>query len=973
MDALRDYNEEIRGKNALEDSIDNPIFTLDHRTDLISRGRGYTVAFTVSNDTVFVATSRNFLLRHDLLSAEISELEFPKLQESSIRRLFVDSTGSHVLICLQASGNAGVLETHYLDAAWKKTRPITKLKGVAVTSVAWSTLGADSPPQSIVGTATGALYEVIFDDGTAKKKDLVSHLMDLQQEARPIAALAVLAPSLSSPYRLLVALCGTSLYILKLPLDPAPHNKAHWQLSNTVELPLSSPGAQLQFLPGHTPQQQAFAILSLSGVYIATLKVEAKTDSEVISESVLLPPDVFQQPSTAELPLSMGLTQHHVALLFPSRLLFVNRIGRTAVQEIPLDRFASPMRGAPALPLGLARDTASERLYVLAGDDCWEVDTHDEDRDMWRIFLNKGDYKNALSYCATSRQRNTVYLSQGEALLDEGKAGEAAPVLGKMTSALPSFEELALTLSEQGGADALSAFLQSRLDTLGSNDAAQATMVATWLTELHLDILNRALLEQRNGTQPQRNEDLPEALRVRDFLTKYVDVLDPGTTISLLAGYGRTKELTHYARCRGDSEAVLEHLLAAGEAERALEVLRKPSVSDELTYKFAPALVAAAPEATIQAWIDAYPPLNPRRLLPALLHLGELANPNCQVTIRKRNEALKYIRHCIFRLGTSDTAVHNCMVALLSIDDSNEPLLLEYLSGSGRGALGRPLFDPVHALRLVKERGRKRAAVALMVELGLLEDAVELGLQFDKMVACDVARQAGDSAPLKRKLWLTIARHIIDIGGNDTQDSQKAAILKATALLEESDGALHIEDILPFFPDFVEIDAFKDTICASLERYNKEIEELKAEMALASETAQVMREGLVKLENRCATLDISELCARCGRPLSQPPPGTSGPSGGAMPKLFLFSTGNVFHGSCLSAEVIALSPSVQANHIRGLVRRLVASSPDAPVVAELRVQLEREICSEDPYNGELVTRNIIKPFVSDEDRNGWDL
>jgi hypothetical protein len=30
------------------------------------RGRGYAVAFTVCNDALFVATSRNFVLRHDL-------------------------------------------------------------------------------------------------------------------------------------------------------------------------------------------------------------------------------------------------------------------------------------------------------------------------------------------------------------------------------------------------------------------------------------------------------------------------------------------------------------------------------------------------------------------------------------------------------------------------------------------------------------------------------------------------------------------------------------------------------------------------------------------------------------------------------------------------------------------------------------------------------------------------------------------
>ena len=45
--------------------------------------------------------------------------------------------------------------------------------------------------------------------------------------------------------------------------------------------------------------------------------------------------------------------------------------------------------------------------------------------------------------------------------------------------------------------------------------------------------------------------------------------------------------------------------------------------------------------------------------------------------------------------------------------------------------------------------------------------------------------------------------------------------------LQESGDLLKIEDILPFFPDFVTIDHFKDALCESLSEYNKSIEHLK--------------------------------------------------------------------------------------------------------------------------------------------------
>ena len=49
-----------------------------------------------------------------------------------------------------------------------------------------------------------------------------------------------------------------------------------------------------------------------------------------------------------------------------------------------------------------------------------------------------------------------------------------------------------------------------------------------------------------------------------------------------------------------DSEAVLELLVQRGEVSRALAVLRQPSLSRELIYKFAPPLMAAAPADTVR-------------------------------------------------------------------------------------------------------------------------------------------------------------------------------------------------------------------------------------------------------------------------------------------------------------------------------------------------------------------------------------
>lgn len=74
-------------------------------------------------------------------------------------------------------------------------------------------------------------------------------------------------------------------------------------------------------------------------------------------------------------------------------------------------------------------------------------------------------------------------------------------------------------------------------------------------------------------------------------------------------------------------------------------------------------------------------------------------------------------------------------------------------------------------------------------------------------------------------------------------------IQQAMDFLQECD-LIHIEDILPFFSDFVTIDHFKDAICKSLQGYNQHIQDLKEEMEEATKSAEVIRKKIQNLRKR---------------------------------------------------------------------------------------------------------------------------
>ena len=63
--------------------------------------------------------------------------------------------------------------------------------------------------------------------------------------------------------------------------------------------------------------------------------------------------------------------------------------------------------------------------------------------------------------------------------------------------------------------------------------------------------------------------------------------------------------------------------------------------------------------------------------------------------------------------------------------------------------------------------------------------------------------------------------------------------------------SIKIEDILPFFPDFVTIDHFKDAICDSLQQYSSHIAELKKDMEDATAAAEVIRTEIAASKSRC--------------------------------------------------------------------------------------------------------------------------
>jgi vacuolar protein sorting-associated protein 18 len=112
-------------------------------------------------------------------------------------------------------------------------------------------------------------------------------------------------------------------------------------------------------------------------------------------------------------------------------------------------------------------------------------------------------------------------------------------------------------------------------------------------------------------------------------------------------------------------------------------------------------------------------------------------------------------------------------------------------------------------------------------------------------------------------------------------------------LLTETD-AIKIEDILPFFPDFVVIDEFKDVICQALQSYSQHINLLKSEMDEAGESAKSLKQEINELHKRFITLETSAKCFNCLQPLLNR-------------QFYVFPCQHGFHADCLITLVSRIS------------------------------------------------------------------
>lgn len=851
----------------------------------------------------------------------LPDIDLPKKtsEVGLIRRMFLDPSASHLII----STTLG--ENYYLHTQSRQPKPLSRLKGVGIESIAWNpSVPTASTREILVGAVDGNVYEDYIEPSNEFYRSQEKYLKTVYKVPDgPVSGLWVdLIPGRSDTRRVLVASPNKLLHFLgrigrhgqegsgsiftKLFETEAPtlHEVNGGTQSSQSALVVSPDSPEPQKSEDENGER-TYAWLSAQGVFhgrLRTTTASASLGSTVFNNSKLISRSLIPasenlsgRKRAAQDPISgIALSQWHVLCLVEGRMVALQRLDeRVIYDQVVLEPGDSA--------LCLLADQKKNTFWLFTTHDIFEIVVTDEDRDVWKIMLKSQEFGLASQYAKTPSQKDAVAMASGDHLISKGQYLEAASFYGK--SSRP-FEQVALAFIDHGEQDALRRYLLTKIATYKKSSIMQRTMIASWLVEIFMSKLNslddtittKAQLTENTNTAETKDELATIRKEFQDFVSKYKTSLDRKTTYEIISSHGREQELLSYATAVDDYNYILSYWEQRERWQESLDVLKRQT-EPSIFYRYGSVLMVHTPTELVDILMR-HPDLDALKLIPALLNYNKI---NTNIPLEK-NQAVRYLLFTINALHSTTPALHNTLISIYASHPSpSETALLSYLSIHSLS--NPPPYDTDFAFRLCIQHARVQSAVHIYTSMGSYASAVDLALKYNEINLASLVADRPSSAtdaPLRKRLWLAVAKKVISQQGT-------GSIKTAIDFLKRCD-LLRIEDLIPFFPDFVVIDDFKDEICAALESYSRSIASLEQEMDASAATAESIKSDIKQLDRRYAIVEPGERCRVCELPL-------------LSRQFFVFpSCQHGFHSDCLGKKVLEGSGLT----VRGRIRELQA-------------------------------------------------
>ncbi|CAI6333861.1 unnamed protein product [Periconia digitata] len=957
------------GSTSLQDDALLPMFNIERVSLQFSVASDF-VAAAVANNVLVLALSTGRILRIDLDSpADIDDIDLPKKASEIgvIKRLFLDPSASHLII------TTTLAENFYLHTQSRSPKALSRLKGVVIESISWNpSQPTASTREILIGASDGNVYEVYIEPssefyrreerylkGVYKTNDgpVTGLWTDIVPGRADMRRVIIVTPSSFLHFAGKIGRHGHegsgSIFSKLFETESATVHELGNVSSGVVSGLAISPEAVESPGQDHTNAERLFGWLTSQGVLTGKLHLSSDTSElggRVLGESKMVPRSQIPPSQSAsgrtrksqEPVQSMILSQWHILQLVDGRIVAINRLDDTVVLD---QTVLEPGQSA----LGLVADLKKNTYWLFTNQEIFEIVLTDESRDVWKIMLKNQHFDAASQYAKTASQKDAVATASGDYLVGKGQYMEAAAVYGRSTK---PFEQVALTFIDKGEQDALRKYLLTKLSTLKKSSIMQRMMLATWLVEVFMAKLNtlddtittKAELSESMNTAETQDQLSVIRKEYQDFVSKNKADLDRKTVYEITSSHGREQELLYFATVVNDYNYVLAYWVQRERWQETLDVLKKQT-DPEIFYKYSSVLMAHVPVDLVEIMMR-QTNLDAQKLIPAFLNY----NNNTKVPLNQ-NQAVRYLLFEINQHQSIDAAIHNTLISIYASHPTrDESALLSYLEGQSYA--NEQNYDADFALRLCIQHKRVQSCVHIYSSMAQYVQAVDLALKYDEVdLASTVADRSNTEPALRKKLWLAIAKKVI---------SQSSGIKTAIEFLRRVD-LLRIEDLIPFFPDFVVIDDFKEEICTALEDYSRKIDELKKEMDESEETAAHIKTDIKALEQRYAIVEPGERCYVCGLPL-------------LARQFFVFPCQHAFHSDCLAKRVVELAGIARGKRIAELQTEVSKGTSVGSKREKAIRELDALVGSSCVLCSEMAVKLIDEPFITaTDDKEEWAL
>ena len=622
-------------------------------------------------------------------------------------------------------------------------------------------------------------------------------------------------------------------------------------------------------------------------------------------------------------PISVVHTVNHIYILYSDSLTVLSKITSNIIHTEYLDKKYNLMI--------LDKYANDKGVLLLSSEDgVDQISLENENVDIWRDYLDIGDFASAKHYCPEEFKKKINRL-------DAENQFKINMVVGanKYAFSDEKLEIVCLKCLLGGNLEALHAYLETyKVENIKEADtnreqALQLNLIITWLIELFLS---------KDKTDKQ---DFNNLIKLNK---KYIEA--PELIYQILLDYGKMTEYEEFSSILEDYKRVVVHHINQGQIGKALSFLTNtslwlvdsPKENMNLLISLGNIFLENSHFFFQNIPIDAFDFLNSiliksnveidnyieNVILALMSRTDKDVNRSKNINILSEEEKIKFNKEtkCIldnlknFKDGKSFHSyvkkqikgqmnnIHNLYILYLSLNPSNKDIinrfLKNYLESDANGKKTTISFQLDYAKTLLKDN--KIAYSYILALMGKYSEAISYILKKDEndenkkeidKIKLDTAELIANNAPdkkLKKALWIQIFKSIEEKNKKNNNNNEEK-LTEALKIMDKS-KVLKIEDVLPYITDSIKIEEFKTHISDCISQYEKNINELKDNIKCYNKTAENIKEDINKVKKKPMELRYNEFkCEICKELIRNK-------------RIYLFPCGHMFDMDCIRKRLL---------------------------------------------------------------------